>query len=129
MNPLHSDCWSVQLDTATKAVYELKYQLENLKRVVCGDLQSIQDQVDDVDKAIVLAKEHYKQVKKEHRKHRNDHLDSRAQYNVDHKNAIDMSKEISTIKHIEEQIRIAAKIGYVLNRDNMMLIVEYSFLT
>ena len=114
MNPMHTDSWSVQLDTAAKTVYELKYQLKKLEKVVCGSVQYIQDKVEDVDKALVLAKENYRQVKKDHKKHRNEHLDTRAKYNVDHKNSPDITKEIKAIKHIEEQIRIATKIGYVL---------------
>lgn len=114
MNPAHNDSWSVQLDTAAKAVYELKYQVKELKKVICGDVQNLEEQINDVDQAIVLAKEHYKKVKKEHKEHRNDHLDTRAKYNIDHKNALDIAKEIKAIKHIEEQIRVAIKIGYVL---------------
>lgn len=78
--------------------------MKKLKEVTCVDVRYIQDQFDNVDKALILAKEHYKQVKKEYKKHRNDHLETRAQYNIDHNNAPDTSKEIKAIKHIEEQI-------------------------
>ena len=74
----------------------------------------MENQISDVDKALIVAKENYKQTKKEHKKNRNEHLETRAQYNVDHNGAPDITKEINAIRYIEEQIRIAAKIGYVL---------------
>lgn len=77
-------------------------------------MRFIQEQVDDVEKAVEMAKEHYKQVKKDHKQHRKEHLESRAKYNVDHNDAPDIGKEIDAIRHIEEQIRVAQKIGYVL---------------
>ena len=114
MNPRHQDSWSVKLDIAAKGVYDLDYQARKLKKVVCGSIDPIQNQIDDVKRALTVAKERYKQTKKDHKKHRNDHLETRAQYNIDHNEAPDITKEINAIKHIEEQIRIAAKIGYVL---------------
>lgn len=75
MHPMHTDSWSVQLDQASKAVYELKYQFKQLKKVVVGEVKCIDDQINDVSHAITLAQEHYKQVKKDHKKHRNDHLE------------------------------------------------------
>ena len=38
----------------------------------------VTDQINDVNQALMVAKEKYRQVKKDHKKHRNDHLENRA---------------------------------------------------
>ena len=68
MNPRHQDSWSVKLDTASKGVFDLKYQLKKLKKVICGSVEHLENQISDVDKALIVAKENYKQTKKEHKK-------------------------------------------------------------